>query len=191
LTILLTLLFLLTVFAWVRSYWVLDDISGVNEKGVTHALVSFQGALHFSFSGKLASPHHITWFNYPFGAGAKLNSLYPFGSVQWSFLGFKYLDQTPPPFNAPRQPPAMPIVPWLNIPPFRAWVIPYWAVALLVGAVPGRKLFLTLRWVSRRRKRLCPRCGYDLRATPNLCPECGANPNSGESATEEATTSAR
>jgi hypothetical protein len=53
--------------------------------------------------------------------------------------------------------------------------LPYWLLVLLTGTPP-------LAWLAMRPWRwhppvgLCPRCGYDLRATPDRCPECGAVP---------------
>ncbi len=51
---------------------------------------------------------------------------------------------------------------------------PYWLL-MLVGLVPP------LVWLRgrarvklRRRRGLCPKCGYDLRASPQCCPECGS-----------------
>lgn len=56
--------------------------------------------------------------------------------------------------------------------------IPYWFVFLTTLIVPAA-------WAARLRRRrlarsrigqgLCPRCGYDLRASQGRCPECGAD----------------
>ena len=63
---------------------------------------------------------------------------------------------------------------------FRTTVqFPYWPVVLAASALPATWL---VHWRRRRRlrhrlaSRLCPACGYDLRATPGRCPECGAEP---------------
>jgi hypothetical protein len=63
-------------------------------------------------------------------------------------------------------------------------VAPHWFVILLTGALP-------LLWLVRQhqahhaaRGRLCPACGYDLRATPDHCPECGTAPPAGRRAVE-------
>ena len=51
--------------------------------------------------------------------------------------------------------------------------VPHWFLVLLSLAL-GIPFFLHyLRARARRRKGRCPRCGYDLRATPGRCPECG------------------
>ena len=57
--------------------------------------------------------------------------------------------------------------------------VPLWFVA---AAAAGLPLFRAVALVKRRRRNgrgLCPRCGYDLRATPGMCPECGLTPATG------------
>jgi hypothetical protein len=53
---------------------------------------------------------------------------------------------------------------------------PFWMLVLLSLMPPAT-------WLAARRRRrrlalaagMCPKCGYDLRASPNRCPECGCS----------------
>ena len=54
-----------------------------------------------------------------------------------------------------------------------------WALPALLGLMApilewtGRRDKAARLRRARRKKAECPRCGYDLRATPTRCPECG------------------
>jgi hypothetical protein len=64
----------------------------------------------------------------------------------------------------------------------RKIVVPCWLVALLLSIPPAAQAW---RFIVARRRRntgLCPRCGYDLRATPDRCPECGTTAIAGTTA---------
>jgi hypothetical protein len=56
------------------------------------------------------------------------------------------------------------------------WTIPAWLPVIVCAIAPMIALWRLMR---KRRRRLvghCPRCNYDLRATPDRCPECGMVP---------------
>ena len=49
--------------------------------------------------------------------------------------------------------------------------VPFWFLLAATAAPPG--LWLILRGRRRKGSGRCPKCGYDLRASPDRCPECG------------------
>ena len=53
---------------------------------------------------------------------------------------------------------------------------PLWIIAVPLALFPARRLLAARARRRRLRLRLCPTCGYDLRAGPGRCPECGAVP---------------
>ena len=58
----------------------------------------------------------------------------------------------------------------------KRWVLvfPHWAAFAATAVPPAFWLLWRRRRLHRLRRRgLCARCGYDLRATPERCPECG------------------
>jgi len=52
------------------------------------------------------------------------------------------------------------------------FTIPYWLLFLVTALAPAARLTARLRR-KRSPPGLCPKCRYDLRATPDRCPECG------------------
>jgi hypothetical protein len=57
--------------------------------------------------------------------------------------------------------------------------VPFWMLTVLTAVLPVIGLWSWRQERKRRRREragCCPRCGYDLRATPTRCPECGHEP---------------
>ena len=61
--------------------------------------------------------------------------------------------------------------------PYTAYAVRICPAVVLLGVMPLARLAAAsvrvVRGRSRRSRGLCPRCAYDLRATPGRCPECG------------------
>jgi hypothetical protein len=154
--------FVLITALWIRSLWALD---AVGFRNISHTksigVQSCEGEISFVMT------HAIHLFNSPgtdyfrlgFSSQApKLNSLNVLtrtvertGGFSCRFAGFAFFSFTD-----------KGVV-------YRCLFVPLWPLILAASIVPlTRRIHPSHTSLGR-----CPKCGYDLRATPDRCPECG------------------
>jgi hypothetical protein len=162
-----------TLALWIRSYRRLDGIDGIRVTDETvgrFAIASLHGSFELSSTRQPvpdAREGHVFVPGYWYASTDYRSPPQPtprdvaelFGSdgasTGW-FLGFGFAASLPTKGSS-----------WRYV-----W-LPHWSLALFFAILPALRLRGAIRSRRRRRAGHCPRCGYDLRATPARCPECG------------------
>jgi hypothetical protein len=165
----LSLLLLVAVVAvWIRSYWVRDIVMYCPPNRNFHTIQSILGSLHIisELDGSSTTENRVWWQIDPLARDAIWNggmSGYPvkveknLGHVWQRYL---YTVFTPYPYRS------------LTLHK-RLIVVPYWSPAVLFAILPTIWIWRFVKYERRRNLGHCPKCNYDLRATPDRCPECG------------------
>jgi hypothetical protein len=164
----LSAVFLLaSIAAWVRSYFICDQLIWTSQKPVMLGVAYGRGTIDFvraTFEPSIFVETDDSLALEKPKAGWELKHSKPDDRDTWGFvppqhemhlLGAKYRSGN------------------VLFAYAQDLSLPMWILVLLFGILP------TL-WVFRRRRRRqpgrCPVCGYDMRATPQRCPECGTMP---------------
>ena len=177
------LLCVATCVLWVRSRTFHESLHAGNKSGSLWMLSSRGEGLRLARVLSWPTTEKFTFTRYRRGSMPSLIALDGIRTVHWERLGVSVhygtattrLDMFSPDtlvLTGDRNPfydTSLPMRYW-------AATVPHWQIAILFGLLPslivavyvGRKL----RTHHREKRRLCPKCGYDLRATPNRCPEC-------------------
>ena len=157
LTALSLLLCAAALVGWVQSYRVGYMLLRGGE-GTTLEVALGGGRLSLSYG-----THTPGLFDQPRAPGWRLLEWFPQYSAPSSFpsaLGFAWATRHPSP----------------SVHTFLHLGVPMWFVTLSAAICPvlrARAARAERRREARTRRGQCPRCGYDLRATPGRCPECG------------------
>jgi hypothetical protein len=180
------LLFVATIFWWVRSYWIGDgwQVIRVERKDsmvvqLTRAVLVNRGSVNLSSVRGEISESRARKF------GINPESLSN-SSTHLTFSPVNHLLPWENPSNS-----SMNIGAGFGLGRLNsgtntsnelsgtAVILPIWSIVFAIALLPIATLWL---WVRRRRLLRsigrCAKCGYDLRATPWRCPECGAIPES-------------
>lgn len=146
--------------AWIRSHCAFDTIQLVMLDAESHYYgVAWDGGQmqvhwqHTSRSRYGPQRSGLYWVTYPSRSGMAAPVTF------WTSLGFyRYSDRR----NGS-------II----------FIFPLWLPLALFSTLPAVACRNRIRHWRRLCRGLCPRCGYDLRASPGRCPECGHEPQSG------------
>jgi hypothetical protein len=161
------------IAGWIRSYWRVDELMFANGSS-QHEIASYRGGIQYIVRREWKDRHplavghfdrsithdHWTISTMHLDAGGQL-------------LGMAALK------GHERGPDGA-------LHPFTLLRMPYWLLLIPFALLALRLLFVLLRYVRRRRRGWCGRCGYDLRASADgRCPECGAASTTGLEAGDE------
>ena len=162
-TFISTLLLVTTVILWLRSCWRADIGGLLLHQGRVQAAASCRGKVYFFFSD-LQLGEERAWT-----LDAESGDPDEFLRARDGLLVFPALDRVALGFRLAKAPPkAM----WV---PATYWIVvlPHWFITIVFAILPAVWLRHRLRLRRRVKRRLCRRCGYDLRFSAGRCPECG------------------
>lgn len=179
------LLFVATVGLWARSHFATDalersdlvandttvrSLRNVSQLERHRAIISSQGKLTWAEAKVIPLRNESRLFGRWMLTDGRSIYIHRFRRQDELLhrLGFDHYDNEPP------IPPRVGLQ-WM---PSRIITIPYWLPALCFAVAPATYLLRRLRAWRRRRRGLCPECGYNLQATPDRCPECGTTVSS-------------
>lgn len=163
-----TLMLLLAIALWPRSYWTLDSVGltrpvhvGDSWRLEHYGILWTRGSIALlRFRSAVVIPaEFVPAPDLRLGHTAALDIAQVFPSVSGEpEFGFALMHDV---YGVPSV----------------AFVMPFWFVIALSLPLPALAMWRARRRAVERRRRtagLCTACGYDLRATADRCPECGA-----------------
>lgn len=164
------LLLAATAGLWARSHWIIDEVSLQSAPTTRSELASLNGSIRLMWRETADEPTPAMWTSTRRNSAAEndwgLSALPPIGTIPTASAGKAgFKAETGALWGS-----------GFAVHPFHAYSVPLWAFCVLFAIWPTVRIVLWTRAQMRYGENCCPKCGYDLRATPDRCPECGSMP---------------